>query len=145
MIMAQRQDELFVQDRLEIDIRFLCAEKTDPEIGSPADDAVQDRIGGFIDNADPDMRKPLHETMDDRGQKVVSHRRHAGHRDLPADLCRQIADAQHGLIQLVDGVARPLQKNPADLGETDVACRAFQQLGPQLVFQFFDPSAQGGR
>ena len=142
MIVAADEQERVAQQRLEVEIGLLRPQQVDAELGLPALDRLQHVVGRQVEDADADARILRVEGLDHLGQEVVGRGRHRADRHLARRPVAQLADAQHGGVELVQHPLRLEEEVAPDRAQPQLARVAVDQLHAQRRLELLDPPGQ---
>lgn len=142
VVAAADQQERVPQQRLELEVGLLRAEQVDAELGLAALDGLEDVVGREIQDADADAREPRVEVLDDPRQEVVGRGRHRADRHLPRRPVRQLADAHHRGVELVEQPLGLEVEVAADAAQAELPRVALDQPHAERGLQLLDPAGQ---
>jgi hypothetical protein len=105
-------------------------------------DGLEHVVGGQIEDADPDPRVLRVEVLDHPRQEIIGRGRHRRDRHLARGPVRELADAEHGGIQLVQEPLRLEEEVPADGAQAELPRVALEQLRAERRFELLDAAGQ---
>ncbi|MNG98908.1 hypothetical protein D3C79_580670 [compost metagenome] len=144
VVPAAGQDEMFLYQGDELDVRVLAAHHVDAEIGFTAQYGFEPVVGTEVQQTNADLGVLLVVVTDHRRQEIERCSRNTGEGYLTGLSFCEFANAQDRVFEVIQQAPGLGQEVTPDAGQADATSSAFQQRGAQAFLELLDPSAQGG-